>query len=62
MTFAGLAGRGGEAVPLSSLCTEPSPPGRALALGLLTLAGLPPTSGLWARLAVLVPAWQQAGR
>jgi NADH-quinone oxidoreductase subunit N len=37
--------------------------GRALAvgLGLFSLAGIPPTPGFWAKLAVLVVAWQAAG-
>jgi NADH-quinone oxidoreductase subunit N len=33
----------------------------AVALGLLSLAGIPPTPGFWAKLAVLVVAWQSAG-
>jgi NADH-quinone oxidoreductase subunit N len=33
----------------------------ALALGLLSLGGVPPTPGFWAKLAVLVVAWQSAG-
>ena len=33
----------------------------ALALGLFSLAGIPPTPGFWAKLAVLVAAWQYAG-
>jgi NADH-quinone oxidoreductase subunit N len=33
----------------------------ALALGLLSLSGIPPTPGFWAKLAVLVVAWQAAG-
>ena len=33
----------------------------ALALGLFSLAGIPPTPGFWAKLAVLVAAWQSAG-
>ncbi len=33
----------------------------ALALGLLSLGGVPPTPGFWAKLAVLVIAWQAAG-
>ena len=35
--------------------------GGALALGLLSLSGIPPTPGFWAKLAVLVVAWQSAG-
>jgi NADH-quinone oxidoreductase subunit N len=33
----------------------------ALALGLFSLSGIPPTPGFWAKLAVLVVAWQAAG-
>jgi NADH-quinone oxidoreductase subunit N len=33
----------------------------ALALGLFSLSGVPPTPGFWAKLAVLVVAWQAAG-
>jgi NADH-quinone oxidoreductase subunit N len=33
----------------------------AVSLGLLSLAGIPPTPGFWAKLAVLVVAWQYAG-
>jgi NADH-quinone oxidoreductase subunit N len=33
----------------------------ALALGLLSLSGIPPTPGFWAKLAVIVVAWQSAG-
>ena len=32
-----------------------------LGLGLFSLAGIPPTPGFWAKLAVLVVAWQYAG-
>jgi NADH-quinone oxidoreductase subunit N len=33
----------------------------ALSLGLISLSGIPPTPGFWAKLAVLVVAWQAAG-
>jgi NADH-quinone oxidoreductase subunit N len=33
----------------------------ALGLGLFSLSGIPPTPGFWAKLAVLVAAWQYAG-
>src|SRR2546426_7727172 len=33
----------------------------ALGLGLFSLSGIPPTPGFWAKLAVLVVAWQVAG-
>ena len=35
--------------------------GIALGLGLFSLSGIPPTPGFWAKLAVLVVAWQAAG-
>ncbi len=56
LVFAGLAGP--ERVDLRTL-----EPARALAvgLGLFSLAGIPPTPGFWAKLAVLVVAWQSAG-
>jgi NADH-quinone oxidoreductase subunit N len=56
LVFAGLAGTG--ATDLRGL-------GRlraaALGLGLFSLSGIPPTPGFWAKLAVLVIAWQVAG-
>src|SRR5437764_11677772 len=58
LVFAGLAGLGAQEVELRSL-------GRwravALGLGLFSLSGIPPTPGFWAKLAVLVVAWQAAG-
>jgi NADH:ubiquinone oxidoreductase subunit 2 (subunit N) len=33
----------------------------AIGLGLFSLSGIPPTPGFWAKLAVLVVAWQSAG-
>jgi len=59
LTFAGLADRGTRPIPLQSFRSDPLPPGRALAvvLGLLSLAGMPPGPGLWAKVGVLVPAW-----
>ncbi|MBV9580811.1 MAG: hypothetical protein JO057_19695, partial [Chloroflexi bacterium] len=33
----------------------------AVSIGLLSLAGIPPLPGFWAKLAVLVVAWQSAG-
>ena len=56
LVFAGLAGSGdGDLRTLGRW--------RALAvgLGLFSLAGIPPTPGFWAKLAVLVVAWQSAG-
>jgi NADH-quinone oxidoreductase subunit N len=58
LVFATLAGLGVESVDLTRL-------GRwravGLALGLFSLSGIPPTPGFWAKLAVLVVAWQFAG-
>ncbi len=56
LVFAGLAGP--YDTDLRSLG-----PTRALGvgLGLFSLAGIPPTPGFWAKLAVLVVAWQSAG-
>jgi NADH-quinone oxidoreductase subunit N len=56
LVFAGLAGA--WAADLRAIG-----PVRALAvgLGLFSLAGIPPTPGFWAKLAVLVVAWQYAG-
>ena len=58
LVFAGLAGTVGDSPNLRSIG-----PLRALAvgLGLFSLAGIPPTPGFWAKLAVLVVAWQSAG-
>jgi NADH-quinone oxidoreductase subunit N len=56
LVFAALAGtRGGDVSTLGPLR------GGALALGLFSLSGIPPTPGFWAKLAVLVVAWQSAG-
>jgi NADH-quinone oxidoreductase subunit N len=56
LVFAGLAGPWATNLrtigPLRAL---------AVGLGLLSLAGIPPTPGFWAKLAVLVVAWQSAG-
>jgi NADH-quinone oxidoreductase subunit N len=56
LVFAALAGSG---------ATELRALGRlravALGLGLFSLGGIPPTPGFWAKLAVLVIAWQAAG-
>jgi NADH-quinone oxidoreductase subunit N len=57
LVFAALAGRRDED-DIRALG-----PGRAIALGLglFSLSGVPPTPGFWAKLAVLVVAWQAAG-
>ena len=63
LTFAGLGSRGTKPIPLASLRQEPLPAGRALAVtaGLLSLAGMPPSPGLWAKIGVLIPAWTSGG-
>jgi NADH-quinone oxidoreductase subunit N len=56
LVFAALAGsRGADLRSLSRLRAV------ALALGLFSLSGIPPTPGFWAKLAVLVVAWHDAG-
>ncbi|MGI9146353.1 MAG: proton-conducting transporter membrane subunit [Chloroflexota bacterium] len=56
LVFAGLAGsRGTDLRGLGRLRAT------GLGLGLLSLSGVPPTPGFWAKLAVLVVAWQAAG-
>jgi NADH-quinone oxidoreductase subunit N len=59
----GLAGRRDAEVAAGGLALRSM--GRlravALALGLFSLSGIPPTPGFWAKLAVLVVAWQAAG-
>jgi NADH-quinone oxidoreductase subunit N len=61
LTFAALADRGED--PLESLTGRPLGRLRALALafGLLSLAGVPPTPGFFAKLAVLGPAFRHSG-
>lgn len=63
LTYAGLGCRGTKPIPLDSLRTNPLSPGRAIAVvaGLLSLGGMPPSPGLWAKIGVLVPAWQHGG-
>jgi NADH-quinone oxidoreductase subunit N len=58
LVFAGLAGTDAVSPNLRSIG-----PLRAVVvgLGLFSLAGVPPTPGFWAKLAVLVVAWQSAG-
>src|SRR5438270_1364930 len=56
LVFAGLAGSASADLrrvgPLRAV---------AVGLGLFSLSGIPPTPGFWAKLAVLVVAWQSAG-
>ena len=63
LVFAALAGRGTGRLPFESISSDGFGPVRAgaLALGLFSLSGIPPTPGFWAKLAVLVVAWQAAG-
>ena len=56
LVFAALAGS--RAVDLGGLSRLRAV---ALGLGLLSLSGIPPTPGFWAKLAVLGVAWQVAG-
>jgi NADH-quinone oxidoreductase subunit N len=63
LVFAALAGLGTDPLPLDSLGQANLGPlrGVALGLGLLSLAGIPPMPGFWAKLAILGPAWAVAG-
>ncbi|MFN8632810.1 MAG: proton-conducting transporter membrane subunit [Chloroflexota bacterium] len=63
LVFAALAGRGAGPLALSDVKLEGLGALRALALvlGLLSLAGIPPTPGFWAKLAVLDAAWSAIG-
>jgi NADH-quinone oxidoreductase subunit N len=63
LVFSTLSGLGTEPLPLDSLSATGFGPLRsiALGLGLLSLAGIPPTPGFWAKLAVFGPAWSVAG-
>lgn len=63
LAFAALSGSGTGTLPLTALMRNGLGSGRALALSLalLSLAGVPPTPGFWAKLAVLGPAWTHAG-
>ncbi len=56
LVFAALA-----ATPSGDVTTLGPLRAGALALGLFSLSGIPPTPGFWAKLAVLVVAWQSAG-
>jgi NADH-quinone oxidoreductase subunit N len=63
LAFAALAGRGTEPLALRDIRLEGMGALRALALvlGLLSLAGIPPTPGFWAKLAVLDATWAAIG-
>jgi NADH-quinone oxidoreductase subunit N len=63
LVFAALAGRGPGPLRFADIKLERFGALRALALvlGLLSLAGIPPTPGFWAKLAVLDASWQLLG-
>ena len=63
LAFAALAGRGTEPLALRDIRLEGMGALRALALvlALLSLAGIPPTPGFWAKLAVLDASWSAIG-
>jgi len=63
LVFSALAGRGAEPIPFASLRDRPLGTLRTMALvaGLLSLAGVPPGPGLWAKIGVLLPVWRVAG-
>lgn len=63
LVFACLSGRGAGPIALGTLLQDPLGRYRSLALtlGLFSLAGIPPTPGFWAKLGVLVVAWEEAG-
>jgi NADH-quinone oxidoreductase subunit N len=63
LVFAALAGRGEGPLALSDIRLEGLGALRALALvlGLLSLSGIPPTPGFWAKLAVLDASWAAIG-
>jgi NADH-quinone oxidoreductase subunit N len=63
LVFAALAGRGAGPLALADIKTDGFGALRALALviGLLSLAGIPPTPGFWAKLAVLDASWSVLG-
>jgi NADH-quinone oxidoreductase subunit N len=63
LAFAALAGRGTGPLPLSEIKLEGMGALRALGLGLalLSLSGIPPTPGFWAKLAVLDASWTAFG-
>jgi NADH-quinone oxidoreductase subunit N len=63
LAFAALAGRGTEPLALRDIRLEGMGALRALALvlALLSLAGIPPTPGFWAKLAVLDATWAAIG-
>jgi NADH-quinone oxidoreductase subunit N len=63
LAFAALAGRGAGPFALADIKLEGMGALRAIALGLalLSLSGIPPTPGFWAKLAVLDASWHTFG-
>ena len=63
LAFAALAGRGTDPLRLQDVKLEGMGALRALALvlALLSLAGIPPTPGFWAKIAVLDATWAAIG-
>lgn len=63
LAFAALSGQGTGRLPLDNVPFQALGTLRALglAVALLSLAGVPPTPGFWAKLAILGPSWTVAG-
>ena len=63
LAFAAIAGRGTGWLPFGEIRAERLSATRALGLGLalLSLAGIPPTPGFWAKLAILDASWSALG-
>lgn len=63
LVFACLSGQGTDPIPLGTIGNGRfgALRGSGLALGLFSLAGIPPTPGFWAKLAILGPIWDAAG-
>lgn len=62
LVFSSISGRGTEDISFAQIRDGLSPTRAAgMALGLFSLSGIPPTPGFWAKLAVLVVAWQAGG-
>jgi NADH-quinone oxidoreductase subunit N len=61
LVFAALAGQPEAETGTVDLRSMDRGRALGLALGLFSLGGIPPTPGFWAKLAVLVVAWQAAG-
>jgi NADH-quinone oxidoreductase subunit N len=63
LVFAGISGRGTEPIGMDDVSHEPLGKLRAVAIGLalLSLSGVPPLPGFWAKLAVLQASWAATG-